>query len=439
MLAEIAATFTDKDGNFVKDFQTTGFDSRLWELYLHAYLRSDGFVLDETKAVPDYIATKAGRTVFIEAVTVNPTDAKAANQAESAAIGLTGWDLFSYRMQNVYPIKFGSPLFSKVKKRYWEQEHVTGRPFILAIEDFHDAGSMVWTGSALELYLYGQNYDWYREVNGEFVVVPEAISTHQHGSKKIPSGFFRQPDSEHISAVLFSNSATITKFNRLGFLTGYRPEGLTMLRAGACYNHEPHATEPLPFMYVVGEPSAPVETWAEGLSMFHNPKALVPVPRELFPNIAHHSLDERNRMRSVIPKFHPYGSVTQILNQVPDSTVGPPLSAAMMQMLSGHAPAGDIATPTVKLSEGVRRISRAEFRSNRIARGPVLAPAMEKSWFADDKGRIATVFLDVSDNDWNYVILAADANGEYRWVAGNGGMATQEVAENELVTEMLNL
>ncbi len=61
-------------------------------------------------------------------------------------------------MQNVYPIKFGSPLFSKMKKKYWEQEHVKGQPFILAIEDFHQPGSMVWTASALEVYLYGYNF-----------------------------------------------------------------------------------------------------------------------------------------------------------------------------------------------------------------------------------------------------------------------------------------
>jgi len=88
-------------------------------------------------------------------------------------------------------------------------------------------------------------------------------------------------------------------------LAGYRPEGFGMIRAGACYNHEPHATEPLRFMYVVGDPSAPVETWAEGLSMFHNPRALVPLPRELFPGIAHHWPDDQNRMRSVVPTFPP--------------------------------------------------------------------------------------------------------------------------------------
>lgn len=439
MVADIAATFNDKDGNFVKDFQTTGFDARLWELYLHAYLASDGFDLDETKQVPDYVATKTGCTVTIEAVTVNPTEAKTASKAETAAAGLTGWDLFCYQMQNVHPIKFGSPLFSKMKKKYWEHAHVRGQPFILAIEDFHDPGSMVWTGSALGLYLYGYDYGWYHKVSGELVVVPEAVHKHEHGTKQIPSGFFEQPDSEHVSAVLFSNSATVSKFNRMGFLKGYRPEHLVLVRGGTCYNHEPHATEPLMFRYIVGSPSTPEETWAEGLSMFHNPKALVPVPEDLFPGIAHHRLDELNRMRSAVPTFHPYGSFTHVLNGVPDATASPPVSPAYIQMLRGEPPVGGgrEGGPS-EVPSGVRRISRAEYQSYKLGRGPIMAPVMERSWFADDKGLIGTVFLDMSDKDWNYAVLAPDAEGVYRWVAGNGGMGTQEEAEQELTAEMLS-
>ena len=74
--------------------------------------------------------------------------------------------------------------------------------------------------------------------------------------------------------------------------------------------------------------------------MFHNPQALVPVPKELFPGIAHHWLDEQNRMRSVIPSFHPYGSFTQILNAVPDLPGLPPVSESHWQMLKGKPPAG---------------------------------------------------------------------------------------------------
>ena len=298
---------------------------------------------------------------------------------------------------------------------------------------------MVWTGSALELYLYGYEYGWYREVDGRLAVLPEAIGKHQDGTKQIPSGFFEQPDTEHVGAVLFSNSATVSKFNRMGFLKGYRPKRLFLLRVGSCYNHEPHATEPLMFRYIIGSRTAPEETWAEGLSMFHNPKALVPVPEDMFPGIAHHRLDELHRMRSVIPAFHPFASFTHVLNGIPDSTACPPVSPAFVQMLQGEPPVGGPVETPRKPPAGVRRISRAEVRSHRLAESPVLAPAMEKSWFADDKDRMGTVFLDVWDRDWNFVVLAPDGEGIYHWIAGDGGMDTQDEAERALTMAMSEL
>lgn len=38
MANEIFQDFPDTDGNFVEQFQTIGFDSRIFELYLYAYL-----------------------------------------------------------------------------------------------------------------------------------------------------------------------------------------------------------------------------------------------------------------------------------------------------------------------------------------------------------------------------------------------------------------
>jgi hypothetical protein len=39
IIDDLFSTFHDKDGEFVKRFQTTEFESRLWELYLHACLQ----------------------------------------------------------------------------------------------------------------------------------------------------------------------------------------------------------------------------------------------------------------------------------------------------------------------------------------------------------------------------------------------------------------
>ena len=39
VINELMPHFTDIDGNFVEQFQSTGFDSRLWELYINTYLK----------------------------------------------------------------------------------------------------------------------------------------------------------------------------------------------------------------------------------------------------------------------------------------------------------------------------------------------------------------------------------------------------------------
>jgi len=62
--------FIDIDGNFVEQFQTSGFDSRLWELCLFAYLKEEELFFNREHNAPDFIVQKYGKTVAIEAVTV---------------------------------------------------------------------------------------------------------------------------------------------------------------------------------------------------------------------------------------------------------------------------------------------------------------------------------------------------------------------------------
>ncbi len=51
------------------------------------------------------------------------------------------------------------------------------------------------------------------------------------------------------------------------------------------------------------------ETWAEGLSMFHNPHATYPVNPDMFPGIAHHWFVD-GQIKSLLPEFHVYNSLT---------------------------------------------------------------------------------------------------------------------------------
>lgn len=43
LIVEAVYSYVDVDGNYIKDFQTQGFDARLWELFLYIYLYEAGF------------------------------------------------------------------------------------------------------------------------------------------------------------------------------------------------------------------------------------------------------------------------------------------------------------------------------------------------------------------------------------------------------------
>jgi hypothetical protein len=319
VIEQMMPHFTDVDGNFVEQFQSSGFDARLWELYLFAYLHEEGLFIDREHPAPDFLVTKYDTSVAIEAVIVGRREDNPAQYFRPGRLPRWPADLASAQ-EHLFPIRFGSPLFSKLKKRYWEQAHVTGKPLVFAIADFHDDQSMLWTSTALINYLYGVRHDFSYSDSGELVISPLRISTHKVGEKEIPSGYFFQPDAHHVSAVLFSASGTISKFNRIGRQAGFRAPNVFMLRQGTCHDHAPNAVMPKTFQYEVDESCS--ETWAEGLSMYHNPHAAIPVPEELFPNIAHHHFRD-GHIASRIPAFHPYGSVTMNFRVTDKPGTGP--------------------------------------------------------------------------------------------------------------------
>ena len=317
MIREIFGSFTDYDGNFIEQFQTTGFDSRTWELYLHTYLTDADFQIMPGVS-PDFVVKKLGMTVAIEAVTANTTQGTAASRDPYTSVRLLTPpfdgplpkldEAFAYKEKDFVPIRLGSALYSKLNKRYWETVTDPDTPLVLAIEAFHDEASLHYSSSALATYLYGYETSYVWDPSGQLIIVPVKIDTHTFAGKTIPSGFFAQPDAEHISAVLFGNSGTMSKFNRMGQQGQYHDDAVIMVRRGLCYDPDRDAVEPLRFSYYVGDPKFQ-EWWGQGLEMFHNPNALHPVDRDLFPDLVHHSFEE-GRVRTDVHPFQPYTSIT---------------------------------------------------------------------------------------------------------------------------------
>jgi hypothetical protein len=90
---------------------------------------------------------------------------------------------------------------------------------------------------------------------------------------------YRDPGLAHLSAIISSNAAMLGKFNRMGFLAGWRPPGLRMTRRGLLFDRTPGALEPINFSFVVGSEEYQAlwpwgEAWCQELEVFHNPLQL---------------------------------------------------------------------------------------------------------------------------------------------------------------------
>lgn len=309
ILAEMMNHFVDVDGNFVEQFQSEGFDSRLWELYLYAFLLEEGLYVERPDPAPDFVVRLGRKKVFIEAVTVNPTDGESPPLTENGVVARSQEEIVNL-LKGKMPIKFGSALYSKLNRKtpYWTIPDVVNQPLVFAIADFHEPQSMMWSSSALFRYLYGVSHDFSRDEHGQLLISSLKIEKHEHNGKQIPSGFFSLPNAENVSAVLFSSTGTLSKFNRMGRLAGFGVPNIIMTRYGLYHDHDPNASLPKPFIRNIAEGQTR-ETWAEGMSMFHNPNAKHPVDPDMFPGIAHHWFKE-GLIHSTVPESHPYSSMT---------------------------------------------------------------------------------------------------------------------------------
>ena len=310
VIKEISYHYKDIDGNFVQQFQSlNGFDARLWELYLFCLCREEYFQFNRNSYAPDFMVEKEGTEIAIEAVTIN----RSINTREAIVQDSTpsNREEIEKKLQYEMPAKYANALVKKLNKLYWTLSHVAGKPLVFAIADFHAFMSMTWSFEALLEYLFGYRPSFTQDKEGKTTFIFKEIEGFIKPSGAImPAGFFNIPDSENVSAILFSATATLSKFNRMGKQAGLGSEKSNLVRTGICHNPDPNSPYPLQFTYKVDENSK--ETWAEGVSIFHNPKALIPIDSQLFPSCAHHFLVD-GRIKSIFPEFFPYGSLTSNL------------------------------------------------------------------------------------------------------------------------------
>ncbi|RTY79313.1 hypothetical protein [Pseudomonas veronii] len=309
LLGKIQKKLSDPDGNFVEQFQTAGFDQRLFELYLNESFEECGFTVERDYNRPDFILRCGDTSVAVEAVTASLSNQGIVEYDPVPNWGL-GADGVREKSLNEWAVRLGSPLYTKYQKKYWELPQVAGKPFVIAIQDMSRPGSTKASAATLMQYLYGVEFGMQRDKNGILCPTFKSVKECQGAEKSIPSRFFDLPEAKYISAILFSNEGDLDTFNRIGYVAEDCDPNYIMLRYGMCDGYESNGT-PAPFVYRVGSCRAPCEKWSTGLVVAHNPTAINPLPLGLFGDAVENRENSKGEIESSYNAlFRPLSSKT---------------------------------------------------------------------------------------------------------------------------------
>lgn len=314
LIENIAKNMVDLDGNYIEQFQSEGFDSRLWEMYLFNLFNELGFTQSNIYDRPDFQITKSNYEIFIEAsLSAEKKDDKYDYATIKRILGENNLEL-QQELMNYYIMRMGSVLFSKLSKKYWELEWVMNKPLIIAITPAHNYLAKFLPDAKLIEYLYGIKHKTALIDNKlEFLGI-EHIKEFTLGSKTIPSNFFSQPYSENISGIIFTNNSDLHKFNRMSYQASLSNENLVMVRSGLKYDPNEDAA-PLDFTYQV-IPEVISEKWYDDVTLFHNPNAVHKIDIGIFKDIRQVWIEEDGSIGGTMPDNFIFNSITGVLGNL---------------------------------------------------------------------------------------------------------------------------
>jgi hypothetical protein len=244
--------FTDRDGKFVREFQTT-YNSSFWELYLFAVLKHLGIKVDFTFASPDFVA--AAHPCAIEA-TIAGHAADAVAEWEKTFEVILSQD--PKEAINQTTIRLANALHAKsaaYQTKYSVLPHMANRAYIVAISNFATPNFYMMGDTALQRLLY--------DPAGEKTIA-------KANGAPVPLGLFRDDGMAHISGILYSSVASFGKARALG------PDGNEFnFRAGRERNGHERIS-------IIAKKSEYKETLTDGLRYFSNPFATTRLDAQLF-------------------------------------------------------------------------------------------------------------------------------------------------------------
>jgi hypothetical protein len=257
-----ASGFKDRDGKFVKEFQTT-FDSSFWELYLFAVLKHFGLDVDFSVPSPDFFVTTNGG-MNIEATVALHAQGSPPEHTERKMEDIPK-DLNELNRQTMLRIRNSiDTKYKKYSKTYASLPHVANRPFVLAVTAFDGPYARLACQRAIEAVLYGYYVDeekFLRE--GGTLEKQRLVTVHKDNLSEVPLAVFGTEEFTWLSAVVFSSCASWGKVRALSS----DPNPAIFFQAARL-----NASGIIPHV-VQARKSDYSESLLDGLRVYHNPSA----------------------------------------------------------------------------------------------------------------------------------------------------------------------
>lgn len=423
VLAGWAEGFVDRDGKFVREFQTT-FNGSFWEIYLHAAFRELGMKPDYSHAAPDFVLDGPPLRFCAEAVTSNNPEGHRP-EWDGTIETLQGGEINYEEIVSFSTVRLSNALTAKLvryRERYSKLAHGSDRPFVVCLAPFEQPLFWVQCDQALRRVLYQFDQplyvrDW---KSGEPVFVGEIAiggSTKPSGAN-VPFGMFLDDRAKEISAVIFSSTATYGKLRALSVGSS----DTAVFQARRYNDHE--FGKPTDIVAVKRDYT---ESLLDGLNIYLNPFATTPLDPTAFgrAGVAVHFWEPRQGLRmSHVPHGH--------------------LIYRMVYTVRTESEVADL----VRQTEAIRNYAE---RSNLHWQEDVLYPVPGRVYTFDEH-RMArhgewTILVahDKVDDDWNaqalrgrvqtlwdYMRLAE--RSEELPIIGDNWVATPEAALREMVS-----
>lgn len=277
VLESWAEGFPDRDGKLVQEFQLS-FNSPFWEIYLYAVFRDYGFEFDWSQASPDFQLSCHGQSFVVEAVTANAAQGKPNEwDVQFSLESPPNLDIDIEALNREAMVRLANAIQGKARKytdSYSKLPHVARKPFVLAIAPFEQPHFNHQYNRPIMSVLYDHYVDEPAYVRNR-AAFPNGPPTRHLGfvtkdnGAEIELGLFNDDRMRHISAVLFSCTAT---WGKISALSPQTPEHQTMMRTlwGATPDGRP--------MERVGRADEIGETLIDGLQVYQPVRHLPPRP-----------------------------------------------------------------------------------------------------------------------------------------------------------------